>query len=144
MAVEAYINFRGNCREAVEFYAEVFDTEEPNFLLFGDMPTDGGYSGNDEVKNLVMHTELKINGSTVMFSDVPPGMPFTLGNNISLIVRCKDMDQVNNIFDMLREGGQVIMELQETFWSKCYGFVTDRFGIGWQVSFDNEQNLSVS
>lgn len=28
------------------------------------------------------------------------------------------------------------MELQETFWSKCYGSVTDKFGIPWQLSYD--------
>ena len=29
------------------------------------------------------------------------------------------------------------MELQETFWSKSYGNLKDRFGIEWQVSYDN-------
>jgi|GEM_PF-7006273 len=29
MSVQAYINFNGNCREAVEFYVEVFETEKP-------------------------------------------------------------------------------------------------------------------
>jgi PhnB protein len=29
----------------------------------------------------------------------------------------------------MKEGGKVIMELQETFWSKCYSAVTDKYGI---------------
>ena len=31
------------------------------------------------------------------------------------------------------------MDLQETFWSKYYGFVTDKFGIGWQFNYDSGQ-----
>jgi PhnB protein len=32
------------------------------------------------------------------------------------------------------------MELQETFWSKCYGSLKDKFGIEWQLSYDNEES----
>jgi PhnB protein len=29
------------------------------------------------------------------------------------------------------------MALQETFWSKYYGVVTDKFGIMWQLSYES-------
>jgi PhnB protein len=29
------------------------------------------------------------------------------------------------------------MELQETFWSKAYGSLKDKFGVEWQFSHDN-------
>ena len=44
---------------------------------------------------------------------------------------------MKSLFHKLKEGGTVGMELQETFWSKCYGSLTDKFGIGWQFSYDN-------
>lgn len=138
MAVLAYINFNGNCREAVEFYAEVFGTEEPKIMSYGDTPPDEGFPLTEETKNLVMHTSLQIEGSTVMFSDVPPGMPFVHGNNISLAIMSKDMDKITSMFNKLKVGGTVGMDLQETFWSKYYGFVTDKFGVGWQFNFDSE------
>lgn len=50
MAIEAYINFNGNCREAVEFYAEVFGTEEPKSLLFGDVPPSDEFPLTEEMK----------------------------------------------------------------------------------------------
>ncbi len=37
MSVQAYINFNGNCKEAVEYYADVFKTNEPKFMFFGDI-----------------------------------------------------------------------------------------------------------
>src|SRR3954454_3750860 len=121
MAVEVYLYFHGNCREAAEFYAEVFGTEKPQIMTFGESPQNLEYQLPDEAKNLVMHTRLNIDGSNVMFSDVFPGMPFTLGNNISLAIVNNDLDKIKSYFNKLQEGGKVVMELQETFWSKCYG-----------------------
>lgn len=138
MAVQVYINFNGNCREAVEFYTKVFETEEPKFMLFGDAPMDDAFPLTEEAKNLVMHTELNVAGGTVMFSDVPPGMAYTEGNNISLTIVTNDMDKIKRMFEQIKEGGTVNMELQETFWSKLYGNVVDKYGIGWQFSHNSE------
>lgn len=69
MSVDAYLNFNGNCREAVEFYAEVFGTEQPNIMTFGETPPNPEFALPEEAKDLVMHTRLNINGSNVMFSD---------------------------------------------------------------------------
>jgi PhnB protein len=137
MAVDVYINFNGNCREAVEFYAQVFGTEKPQIMTFGETPPNPEFALPEEAKNLVMHTRLNIMGSTVMFSDVFPGMPFVAGNNISLAIGSKNVDEIKSLFHKLKEGGKVGMELQETFWSKCYGSLKDKFGIEWQFNYDS-------
>lgn len=105
-------------------------------MLSGDMPSNDDFPITDETKNLVLHAEIKIKDSTLMFSDVPPGMPFVVGNNISITFISRDMDEIKSIFNKLKADGNVAMELQETFWSKCYGFLTDKFGIGWQFSYE--------
>jgi PhnB protein len=137
MAIDVYINFNGNCREAVEFYEQVFGTEKTNFMTFGEAPPDPQFVLPEEAKNLVVHTRLNIYGSTVMFSDVFPGMPFVEGNNITFTIGSKNQDEIKSLFGKLKEGGKIGMELQETFWSKCYGNLTDKFGIGWQFNYDN-------
>jgi PhnB protein len=137
VSIDVYLNFNGNCRDAVEYYAEVFGIEKPKIMSFGDTPPDPNYPLPEEAKNLVMHSRLNISGSNVMFSDVFPGMPFVEGNNVSLSLVSKDIDEVKAIFHKLKDGGKVGMELQETFWSKCYGSLKDKFGIEWQFNFDN-------
>lgn len=136
MALQFYINFNGNCSEVVDFYSEVFNAPKQQIMRYGDMPADSGFPMTDEVKNMVMHTFLVINGNTVMFSDVPPGMPFTAGNNISIMYGSDDVEEIKSIFAKIKIDGTVNMDLQETFWSKCYGFVVDKFGIGWQFSLE--------
>ncbi|WP_019639766.1 VOC family protein [Paenibacillus fonticola] len=140
MAVDVYFNFNGNCREAVEFYAKVFNTEPPQIMTFSEAPPNPDFALPEAAKDLVMHARININGSNVMFSDVFPGMPFVQGNNISLAFVSTDLEQVKSVFHQLKEGGTVGMELQETFWSKCYGSVKDKFGIDWQVNYDNGES----
>ncbi|MBS4190818.1 glyoxalase/bleomycin resistance/extradiol dioxygenase family protein [Bacillus sp. FJAT-49705] len=139
MAINVYLNFNGNCREAAEFYAEVFGTEKPQFMTFGESPQDPNYPLPEEAKDLIMHTRLNIDGSNVMFSDTFPGMPFVEGNNITLAIVNKDLDGLKSTFEKLKVGGTVAMELQETFWSKCYGQLTDKFGVNWQFNFESEE-----
>jgi len=134
MSVDVYLNFKGNCREAVEFYAEVFGTDQPKFMTFGETPQHPDYPLSEEAKSWIMHTRLNISGSNVMFSDVFPGMPFEVGNNISLSIVTDSKEEIDTIFPKLAEGGKVGMELQETFWSKYYGSLTDKFGIIWQFN----------
>jgi PhnB protein len=72
-----------------------------------------------------------------MFSDTPPNMPLTVGNNVILSVVTKDRQQIQNWFNKLRDGGTVGMDLQETFWSKLYGDVTDEYGTHWLFNLDS-------
>jgi len=140
MTVSAYINFNGNCREAVNYYAEVFSAEKPQFMIFAEMPPDPEFPITDENKNLIKHVNLKIKNSQVMFSDVAPGMPLTVGNNISLIVESTDINEIKTFFNKMKTDGIVQMDLQETFWSKCYGSLIDKFGITWQFNLDSGES----
>jgi PhnB protein len=137
MAINVYLNFNGNTREAIEFYEQAFGTEKTQIMTFGDAPQDPSHPLPEEAKDLVLHAQLNIGGSVVMFSDTFPGMPFTVGNNVTLAVVSTDIDEIKSSFEKLKEGGKVGMELQETFWSKCYGQVTDKFGVIWQLSYES-------
>jgi PhnB protein len=140
VAINIYLNFNGNCREAVQYYADVFGLDKPELMTFGDQPPNPEYPLPEEAKDLIMHARLNIQGSIVMFSDTFPGMPFAQGsNNFSLAVVSSDTEQLQAIFHKLKEGGSVQMELQETFWSKSYGSLQDKFGINWQVSHEDPQ-----
>ena len=136
MAVNAYLNFKGNCRDAVAFYADAFGTQLQPISTYGEV--DNGYPMPESMKTLVMHTTLQVFDSTIMFADVPNDMPFNVGNNISLVLVSDQMDQIDAAFEKLKIGGKVLMELQTTFWSKRYGFVIDRYGIGWQLSHEEK------
>lgn len=139
MSVDVYLVFDGNCKEAVEFYADVFRTEKPKIMTFGDTPPHPDHPLPEEAKKLVMHTRLSIDGTNVMFSDNFPGMPFIEGNNVTLAIVNKDSENLKSWFEQLSVDGKVTMPLQETFWSKLYGQVTDKFGIHWQLNLESDE-----
>lgn len=136
MGFSLFINFDGNCRQAVDFYAHAFDSKVQGLMTFSEMPPDPTYVVSEEDRDKVMYCSMMIGGTNVMFSDVPSGMPFTRGNNISPVVSLKKDADVSRAFDRLKAGGTVDMELQTTFWSPLYGMVTDRFGVSWQLMID--------
>ncbi|MBS3872184.1 MAG: glyoxalase/bleomycin resistance/extradiol dioxygenase family protein [Firmicutes bacterium] len=138
MGIHAYLTFNGHCRQAYEFYAEVFSAEKGDLSTYGDAPPNPEFSLPDEAKQLIIHGELTVHGTKLMFSDTFPGSPFVVGNNITLALVLSDADAVKAAFQKLREGGQVLIDLQETFWSKCYGSVVDKFGITWGLNCINE------
>jgi Uncharacterized protein conserved in bacteria len=134
MSVSVYLNFAGDCRAAIEHYAKVFGSKPARIMTFGEGPANPEFPLDDKSKNLIMHAELEVSGSTIMFSDMPPGMPFSRGNEFSFIVQSKNGDELRRWFDGMKEGGQVKAELGPEFWSKLYGYVVDKFGVGWQFN----------
>ena len=138
MSLNVFVNFNGSCREAVQYYAKVFETDAPKIMSYGDTPPDPEFPMTEDMKQLVMYTELHIAGSKIMFSDLPPNMPFRLGNNITIAVNSTNKDTMKRWFGALREDGKVERELEQTFWSELYGNLTDKYGICWQFNFCHE------
>lgn len=131
-----YLNFPGTCEEAFTFYRSVFGGEFGYVGRFSEMPPDvpvpEGYGDK------IMHISLDIDGkSMLMGSDAPEGFgpPFNAGNNVHLSLDAKDEAGAKRLYDALREGGQVSMPLEPTFWAKLFAMVTDRYGINWMISY---------
>lgn len=139
MKLELFINFDGNCREAVEFYAKVFKSEVKNLMTFEQAPPHPDYPLNEADKNKVMYSDVLIGDTTVMFMDMPTGMSLVKGDNISPTVSMDDKAEVERIFNELKVGGKVHMELQSTFFSELYSMVEDKFGIIWQILYFNRE-----
>jgi PhnB protein len=135
MNLELFFNFDGNCREAVEFYAKVFKSEVKNVMTYGQAPPDPSYPLQEADKDKLMYADVKIGGVTVMFMDMPSGFPLVSGNNINPTISMDSKEEVERIFNELKDGGEVLAELQQTFFSELYGTVKDKFGIVWQILY---------
>lgn len=133
MQLEMFINFDGNCREAVEFYAKVFQSKVENLMTYGDAPPDSGYALPEADKNRVMYAGVQIGGMTVMFMDMPSNSPLTVGDNITPTISADNKDEVTRIFNELKDGGEVCIELGQTFYSELYGMVRDKYGVIWHI-----------
>lgn len=132
--VNAYLNFDGNCRQAMKFYEKCLGADL-QLTTFGDMP------GNTppEAKDRIMHARLAKGSTLLMASDTMPGMPHNKGNNFSIAVQCDSVPEIEKFFTALSEAGKVSMPLQETPWAARFGMLTDQFGIHWMFNLDKPQ-----
>lgn len=124
-----YISFRGEAREAMEFYRSVLGgTLEVS--TFGEF---GAPEGVDPEH--VMHAQLTTGaGWLLMGSDVPPGMSFDPGSRITVALFGDDADLLRRAFAGLSEGGTVETPLEEQMWGDEYGALVDRYGVNWMVN----------
>ncbi len=134
IGVQPYLNFNGNCEEAINFYKDVLGGDILFMQRYGESPMKG--MGDD---NSVMHCTLKIGDSNIMASDNPPGQPATIGSNISLAIGSNDAAGAEVMFQRMAEGGNVTMPMQETFWAERFGMLTDRFGVNWMFNCDKPE-----
>ena len=136
MALNTYLTFDGNCREAFEFYRSAFGGEFAVIQTFADGPPD--MAAPDDIRDQIMHVALPVGGSVLMGSDKGPGFRAELvaGNNFSISVSGQSREHCDEVFAKLSAGGKVTMPLQDMFWGSYYGMCTDRFGINWMISHD--------
>ena len=136
MSLNTYLFFDGNCREAFEFYRSVFGGEFSVVQTFGDGPPDMGVP--EAEKDRIMHVSLPIGTSVLMGSDTSSafGPPSVQGTNFSLSVDAESREHCDEVFAKLSEGGEVKMPMGDTFWGAYFGTWTDRFGVGWMISYD--------
>jgi len=135
-----HLNFRGQARDALEFYAGVFGGEPqiPTYADFG-MPAEA--PGADRV---VFGQVVAPAGFHVMAYDVPgPAAEVTAGETrrengatitdqpFFVSVRGTALDEIQRYWDALVMGATVVEPLAASAWSAGFGMLTDRFGVTW-------------
>ena len=131
LGVSPYIAFKGNCREAIEFYKGALGAE----VLFSQTVGESPMSGMGPAEN-IMHCTIKVGDSTIMMCDDPRPDAAAAGGNVSLAIGLNDPARAKQVFDNLAKGGSVIMPLEKTFWAEAFGMVNDKFGVKWMVNCD--------
>jgi PhnB protein len=133
--INAYLNFSGNCREALSFYKDSLGGELSLQTVEGS-PMEAGCPG--AMKHQILHGSLTKNGLILMGSDMVGPEGLIQGNNISLSLSCSSEKEINHFFSALSAGGKVIEPLKLQFWGAMFGVLTDKFGIRWMLTYDEK------
>jgi PhnB protein len=131
--IQPYLFFAGRSDEAIEFYRGALKAEVEMRITFSENPEAGkGRPLAPGWENKIMHASLRIAGGSVMLSDGcgPESEGF---QGFSLSYSAPDEAEAHRAFAALSEGGKVELPLTKTFYSPCFGMLTDRFGIGWMI-----------
>ncbi|MDF2689450.1 MAG: 3-demethylubiquinone-9 3-methyltransferase [Microvirga sp.] len=129
-ALNPYLSFKDNAREAMEFYQTVFGGKL-TVSTFKDFQA----SQDPADENKIMHSMLEAdNGITFMGADTPSGMTFDPGARISMALSGDNLDELKGYFEKLSAGGTVVMPLNQAPWGDFFGMLTDKFGVEWMVN----------
>jgi PhnB protein len=131
-AIIPYLNFNGNASEALDFYSKALNGEVVFKQTYGESPVESA----PEDKGKIMHASFKAGDLSFLVSDGTAANSITSGNNLSLSLNFTDVDELNNTFNALAEGGKITMELQDTFWGARFGMLTDKYGFNWMFNHD--------
>lgn len=133
--ISPYLNFNGNCREAMHFYKDIFGGEL-SLMAVKETPMAAQCPAGSE--DQIMHSSLNSGSFMLMASDMLSGDTYQPGNNFSLTVNCGSEDEIRSLFDKLADGGQVYEPLRQQFWGALFGMVTDKYGTRWMLNYDKQ------
>ena len=132
-SIQPYLFFGGRCEEAIEFYTQALGAQLEMLMRHRDSP-DPHPPGllQPGFEDKVMHASLRIGEAVIMASDGCDDKTRFDGFRLSLALPTEE--GARRAFAGLSDGGTVQMPLTKTFWSPCFGMVTDRFGVGWMIT----------
>ncbi|MDR0471805.1 MAG: VOC family protein [Nitrososphaerota archaeon] len=133
MKVSPHLTFNGNCEEAIRVYEKAFNAKA-TYYQYKDTPPTEAYQPAPGTENLVMHGTINIGSGAIMFADSTPDRRTNFGNGITVCVELANTESIKAAFEVLKQGGQVSVEPQETFWSKCFCALEDKFGVNWMIT----------
>ncbi len=134
--INAYINFNGNCREAMNYYKECLGGELALQAIEGS-PIEAQCPA--AMKHQILHASLMNDGLILMGSDMVGPEGFIKGNTIALSLNCSSEEEINTFFSNLSHDGKISHALTEQFWGATFGVLTDKFGIRWMLNYDKNQ-----
>jgi predicted 3-demethylubiquinone-9 3-methyltransferase (glyoxalase superfamily) len=125
--ITPFLMFEGQAETALRFYVSLFEDAEIETLdLYPeDDPATAG---------LVRHARFRLQDQSFQCIDSPVKHDFAFNASVSIHVTCDNAADTKRIFDALGVDGTVMMPLGEYPFSPLFGWVSDRFGLSWQLT----------
>jgi predicted 3-demethylubiquinone-9 3-methyltransferase (glyoxalase superfamily) len=128
--VTTLLMFTGRAEEAMSLYTSLFKRSKIISVT--------RYGANEAgAEGTVQHATFTLNDQEFMCIDSNVEHAFTFTPSISLYVRCQTEDEIERVFATLSQDGQVFMPLDQYPFSKKFGWLSDRFGVSWQLSLED-------
>lgn len=130
MKLDTYLNYKGNCREAFEFYVKYLGGKITTISTFGDM-RESNIPPNWDDK--ILHARIEIGDGLLMGADIPSAEPM---RSAYITLRTQEAGETERIYDILSDGGQIFIKMQKTFFASRFAMLRDKFGTSWMLLFE--------
>jgi predicted 3-demethylubiquinone-9 3-methyltransferase (glyoxalase superfamily) len=123
--ITPFLWFDTQAEEAARLYTSLFqDSRMGAIRRYGE--------AGPGPKGTVMTLSFELAGLTLMALNGGPVFSFTPA--VSLFVSCRTEREIDALWTKLSDGGKVLMELQKYPFSQKFGWLSDRYGLSWQLN----------
>ena len=130
MQLNTYLNYGGNCEQAFRFYEEHLGGTITMLMRHGEQPNAA--SVDPAWKNAVLHARMTLGGTDLLGADIPPDR-FQPMRSAYLTLTVDTVEEAERVYDLLTNGGQIFMKMEETFFASRFAMLRDRFGTSWMI-----------
>lgn len=120
--------FNGQAKAAADFYCSIFK----NSKITTETPMVVNFELNARPDEPALHPN--------KFMGLNGGPKFKLNQAISFFVNYQAVEETNEIWTKLIEGGNALMPIDQYAWSDRYGWLQDKFGLTWQIALAGKED----
>lgn len=112
-----------NCKEEIEYYWSVLGGEIKILRIHDDN---------------VLNAELHFESTKISFADTIAAKPSLKGDYVKVILKLETEEEFSKVYEGLTAGGHINVEKYEAPFNGLLAIITDRYGIGWVLSYYRE------
>jgi PhnB protein len=127
MKLDVYLNYAGNCEAAFRFYEQHLSGRVTGLVRHAEMPNPNVPA---DWKDAVLHARIEIGGTVVMGADIPNSEPM---RSAYLTLTLDTEGEAERLYELLGDGGQIFMKMEQTPFANRFAMLRDRFGTSWML-----------
>jgi PhnB protein len=128
MRTDIYVNYNGTCEAAFRFYEEYLGGKVTGLTAHAAGPERTRLP--DGWGDKVLHARLALGNAVLMGADIPGAEPM---RSAYVTLTLDAAEEAERVYDLLADGGQVFMKMEETFFASRFAMLRDRFGTSWML-----------
>jgi len=122
MRLDIYVNYRGNCEQAFDFYKQHLGGRITGLVRHRERPNPGLPADWQEK---VLHARIEIGTTVLMGADIPQAEPMRSAYLALTLDREEDAERV---YALLVDGGEIFMKMGKTPFANRFAMLRDKFG----------------
>jgi PhnB protein len=75
---------------------------------------------------------MTLGGTDLLGADIPPDR-FQPMRSAYLTLSVASVGEAERVYDLLTDGGEIFMKMEETFFASRFAMLRDRFGTSWMI-----------
>ena len=137
--ITPHLWFDKEAEEAAEYYASIFKNSKIGSV---SRYTDAGQEIHKQKAGTAMTVEFELEG--YKFVALNGGPIFKFNPSISFFVRCASESEIDELYNKLSEGGEVLMPFQKYPFSEKYAWISDKYGVSWQLFLGDSDKQKIA